>query len=79
MALRQPRPPEPMSVEDYLAYEQRSPERHEYLDGQIYAFAGASRQHNVIATNLYRALFEAVPPFDIEINLNDVYRGIGFD
>jgi len=42
---------EPVSIEDYLAGELRSPIKHEYLGGVIYAMAGARNVHNVIATN----------------------------
>jgi len=40
-----------VSVEDYLAGELRSPIKHEYLGGAVYAMAGARNAHNLIATN----------------------------
>jgi Uma2 family endonuclease len=40
------------SVTEYLAMERTSEERHEYLDGQIYAMAGESLQHGIICMNL---------------------------
>ena len=40
------------TVEDYLALERASEERHEYLDGQVYAMAGESPEHGTICTNL---------------------------
>ena len=45
-----------VSVEDYLKKEARSEVKHEYLAGMVYAMAGASEAHNVIAMNLYTAL-----------------------
>jgi Uma2 family endonuclease len=42
------------TVEEYLALERESEERHEYLDGQIYAMAGESTQHGDISVNLVR-------------------------
>jgi Uma2 family endonuclease len=39
-------------VEEYLALERESDERHEYLDGEIYAMAGESPVHGTICTNL---------------------------
>lgn len=42
--------------EDYLAGERLSPERHEYVDGQVYLIAGASKRHSEIAVNLTTAL-----------------------
>lgn len=40
------------TVEEYLALERDSEERHEYLDGQIYLMAGESPEHGDICTNL---------------------------
>ena len=40
------------TVEDYLEQERRSPERHEYIDGFVYAMAGESPDHGTICTNL---------------------------
>lgn len=40
--------------EDYLALERQADYKSEYVNGQIVAMAGASRQHNLIAGNLYR-------------------------
>ncbi len=45
-----------LSVEDYLAGEPASEVRHEYLDGVVYAMAGASVDHNAISLNLASAL-----------------------
>ncbi len=43
--------PDFISVADYLAGEADSPVRHEYLGGVVYAMAGASNRHNLVATN----------------------------
>jgi len=43
-------------MEEYLAGELASPIKHEYLDGVIYARAGAQNVHNLIATNTLVAL-----------------------
>ena len=45
-----------LTVEEYLAGEQRSEARHEYLGGAVYAMAGASDEHNTISLNLASAL-----------------------
>jgi Uma2 family endonuclease len=42
--------------DQYLSIERESEERHEYLDGQIYAMAGESPQHGDICTNLTREI-----------------------
>lgn len=38
--------------EEYLAYERRAEEKHEYLDGVIYAMAGSSPEHSTITANV---------------------------
>jgi len=43
-----------VSQEDYLAGELISEIKHEYIDGYVYAMAGASRNHERIAGNIYR-------------------------
>jgi Uma2 family endonuclease len=40
------------SVAEYLALERESEERHEYLDGYVYAMAGESPEHSDICANL---------------------------
>lgn len=40
------------TVEEYLAFERASKERHEYIDGQIRAMAGESDAHGAICFNL---------------------------
>lgn len=42
----------PLSTTDYLHGERQVPEKHEYIQGQIYAMAGASREHNQLVFNL---------------------------
>jgi len=48
-----PKPKEYWTVEEYLEYEKTSPVRYEYVDGQIYAMAGESKNHNRIAADLF--------------------------
>jgi Uma2 family endonuclease len=49
--------PDPwISPEEYLAAEREAQTKSEYLDGRVYAMAGASRAHNAIVANLIAAL-----------------------
>jgi Uma2 family endonuclease len=41
-----------VSEEEYLAGELISDIKHEYLDGYVYAMAGASKKHNQISRNV---------------------------
>lgn len=38
--------------EEYLAFEREAEEKHEYVNGEIVAMAGASREHNLIGANI---------------------------
>src|SRR5258708_7680372 len=44
------------TVERYLAFERESDLRHEYLNREIFALAGASLRHNLIAANTLASL-----------------------
>lgn len=43
-----------LTVSEYLAMERASLEKHDFVDGEVVAMTGASREHNLIATNLVR-------------------------
>jgi Uma2 family endonuclease len=45
-----------ISEQDYLDGEKHSEIKHEYLDGDVYAMAGASKTHGTLAGNAYIAL-----------------------
>ncbi|MEM9264762.1 MAG: Uma2 family endonuclease [Cyanobacteria bacterium P01_F01_bin.13] len=45
-----------LSVDEYLRLEAESPIKHEYIDGKVYAMAGATDSHVTIAGNLFAAL-----------------------
>lgn len=38
--------------EEYLAFERKAENRNEYVNGEIFALAGASRKHNLIVWNI---------------------------
>ena len=44
------------SAADYLAWEAAQPERHEFVDGEVFAMAGAEDRHVTVAGNLYITL-----------------------
>ncbi len=43
---------EPISEEDYLHSELLAETKHEYIDGQVHAMAGASENHNLLSVNI---------------------------
>ncbi len=44
------------TVEDYLAFERDSQEKHEFIGGEVYLMTGASESHNLIVTNVIMTL-----------------------
>lgn len=50
------------TYDEYLEIERRSDVRHEYLDGEIYAMAGGTPEHAVLAGQLTALLARALPP-----------------
>ncbi|MFT3780158.1 MAG: Uma2 family endonuclease [Ottowia sp.] len=45
-----------LTAADYLEWEQSQAERHEYIDGEVFAMAGAEDGHVTVAVNLTAAL-----------------------
>jgi Uma2 family endonuclease len=50
------KPPDFITIEDYLAGEEVSDVKHEYLGGTVHAMAGATNQHNTIAVSALLSL-----------------------
>jgi len=48
-----------MTVEEYFRFEERSPIRHEYVAGEVYAMSGATSRHNLIAGGIFGVLLGA--------------------
>ncbi|HXV85323.1 MAG TPA: Uma2 family endonuclease [Gemmatimonadales bacterium] len=41
-----------MTLDHYLAFEERSPFKHEYVGGEVYAMSGVTTRHNLITLNI---------------------------
>lgn len=48
--------PDLVSPQEYLELERDALDKHEYLNGEIFAMAGAGKRHNLIASNLIRLI-----------------------
>ena len=75
-----------MTVEQYLAFELRSPSRHEYLAGEVFAMTASGSQHNALAARLFAAttahlrgsVWQAFPSevkFRVRTNMRDYFCG----
>lgn len=62
----------PLTLEEYLEYEEHSRIRHEYLAGDIFAMSGATKRHNRTAGRFYRAFAEHLGGDPCETCMSDV-------
>lgn len=70
--MSQRKPKSHIGVAEYLAGERESPVRHEYVEGEVYAMAGASDRHNRIALNIASRLNEHVAEGPCEVFMSDM-------
>ena len=61
-----------LTPEEYLAFEREADIKHEYYAGEIFAFAGASRQHNLIVANAIRDLGNEMKDRPCEVYPSDM-------
>ncbi len=54
--MRHPGEDAPLTVEEFLHFEEHAEERHEFVGGRIYAMTGVTARHNLIAGNIYLRL-----------------------
>lgn len=65
--------PQPsLTADEYLHLEEQSPIKHEYIDGQIYAMAGASDPHVTLAGNLFALLRSHVRGSGCRVYISDM-------
>lgn len=61
-----------VSPSEYLALEREAEIKHEYYAGEMFAMAGASREHNAIGVSLTQLLANALQPGGCEIYASDM-------
>lgn len=57
---------------DYLAIDQASELRHEYVGGRVYAMTGGTMRHNRIALNVARLLADRLDDTPCQVFINDM-------
>ena len=67
-----PDPVQRLTPDEYLEFERHSEEKHEYLDGEIFAMSGAKRNHNKIVANLSGLLWRDLKGRECEFYPNDM-------
>jgi len=63
---------EPISEEEYQRFEARSPVRHEYVSGEVFAMTGGSLRHNRIGLNIASRLGSHLRGTPCHVFMNDV-------
>ena len=61
-----------MSEEEYLAFEERSKIKHEYMDGEIFSMAGGTRKHSLAGTNISTELSLQLRESDCEVHAGEL-------
>src|SRR5215218_7616014 len=61
-----------MTVEEYFHFEERSPIKHEYVAGEVYAMSGATARHNLIAGTIFGLLLGAERGGPCRVFINDM-------
>lgn len=60
------------SAQAYLDDERSATTRHEFIDGQVYAMAGASERHNQLASALHYTLYGQLVAGDCQVFQSDM-------
>ncbi len=60
-----------MSEAEYLAFEEKSKLRHEFMDGEIFSMAGVKRNHSLASTNISRVLGNQLLETNCEVHSTD--------
>jgi Uma2 family endonuclease len=61
-----------MSLDEYLAFEEKSPVKHEYVSGEVYAMTGVTTRHNLITLNIATHLRDAARSHGCRVFATDV-------
>lgn len=61
-----------MSVAEYLAFEEKSKRKHEFMDGEIFAMAGVKRNHSTISQNISRRIGNQLEEKPCEVHGSDI-------
>lgn len=60
-----------LSEDEYLILEEKSKIKHEYMDGEIFSMAGATRGHNLVTNNISTELNLQLRETDCEVYASD--------
>ena len=64
--------PRPLTLAEFLAWEERQPTKHEYHDGAVFAMAGSTDDHGQIVVNLSAIIRPAMRGSTCRVYVNDI-------
>lgn len=64
------------TAQEYLAWERLQPTKHEFFQGEIFAMAGATREHNLLVVNIAAELRNALRKKPCEVYPSDMRSSI---
>ena len=67
-----------LSREEFLEWERTQTEKHEFVAGEVFAMAGASRKHNLVAGNVFRHLAAAISGSPCRAFISDIKLEVAF-
>jgi Uma2 family endonuclease len=67
-----PQPKAPFSADDFLAWDATQTERHEFVNGEVFAMAGGEDRHASVSGNLFAALHSHLKSSRCRVYMNDV-------
>lgn len=66
------RVPRKWTIEEYLAYEDETDLKHEFIDGEIYAMSGGTKNHSFITGNAFIAVGQRLSGSSCRIHTSDM-------
>ncbi len=61
-----------LNADEYLRWEAEQPEKHEYVEGVVFAMVGVTRLHNIVAMNLARQLSSKLEGTPYRVFISDI-------
>jgi Uma2 family endonuclease len=65
-------PKQRLTIQEYLILERQAETKSDYLDGELFAMSGASREHNLISGNVFAALHTQLAEGPCEVYASDM-------
>jgi Uma2 family endonuclease len=72
-------PKQRLTIQEYLAHERQAETKSDYLDGEMFAMSGASREHNLVSLRIASSLDTQLAEGNCEVYAHDMRVRIPYD